>query len=43
MMRHHARPIICGSPIIISTASIVEGPARPKAYYFEQMPIDMLL
>jgi hypothetical protein len=35
--RFHARPIICGSPTIISIPSIVEGPAKPKAYYFKQM------
>ena len=40
--RFHARPIICGSPTIISIPSIVEGPARPKAYYFKQMLKDLL-
>ena len=40
--RFHARPIICGSPTIISIPSIVEGPARPKAYYFKQMMKDLL-
>ena len=40
--RYHARPIICGSPTIISIPSIVEGPARPKAYYFKQMMKDLL-
>jgi len=40
--RFHARPIICGSPTIISIPSIVEGPAKPKAYYFKQMMKDLL-
>jgi hypothetical protein len=35
--RYHARPIICGSPSIISISSIIEGPAKPKGYYFKQM------
>lgn len=35
--RYHARPIICGSPSIISIPSIIEGPAKPKGYYFKQM------
>jgi hypothetical protein len=39
---YHARPIICGSPSIISIASIVEGPAKPKVYYFKQMLKDLL-
>jgi hypothetical protein len=40
--RYHARPIICGSPSIISISSIIEGPAKPKAYYFKQMLKDLL-
>ena len=40
--RYHARPIICGSPSIISIPSIIEGPARPKGYYFKQMLKDLL-
>jgi len=40
--RYHARPIICGSPSIISIASIIEGPAKPKGYYFKHMLKDML-
>ena len=40
--RYHARPIICGSPSIISIAGIVEGPAKPKGYYFKQMLKDLL-
>ena len=40
--RYHARPIICGSPTIISIAGIVEGPAKPKGYYFKNMLKDLL-
>lgn len=40
--RYHARPIICGSPSIISIPSIFEGPAKPKGYYFKQMLKDLL-
>jgi hypothetical protein len=40
--RYHARPIICGTPSIISIPSIVEGPAKPKEYYFKQMLKDLL-
>lgn len=40
--RYHARPIICGSPSIISIPSIIEGPAKPKGYYFKQMLKDLL-
>lgn len=40
--RYHARPIICGSPCIISIPSIIEGPAKPKGYYFKQMLKDLL-
>ena len=40
--RYHARPIICGSPSIISISSIIEGPAKPKGYYFKQMLKDLL-
>jgi hypothetical protein len=40
--RFHARPIICGAPTIISIPSIVEGPAKPKAYYFKHMMKDLL-
>ena len=31
--RHHARPIICGSPSIISISSIIEGPAKPRILF----------
>jgi hypothetical protein len=40
--RYHARPIICGSPSVISIPSIIEGPAKPKGYYFKQMMKDLL-
>jgi hypothetical protein len=40
--RYHARPVICGSPSIISIPSIIEGPAKPKRYYFKQMLKDLL-
>ena len=40
--RYHARPIICGSPSIISIPSIIEGPAKPKGYYFKQMLKDLI-
>ncbi|MBC8157372.1 hypothetical protein H7X64_04315 [Armatimonadetes bacterium] len=40
--RYHARPIICGSPSIISIPSIIEGPAKAKGYYFKQMLKDLL-
>lgn len=40
--RYHARPIICGSPSIISIPSIIEGPAKPKGYYFKHMLKDLL-
>ncbi|HVD08423.1 MAG TPA: DUF6775 family putative metallopeptidase, partial [Nitrososphaeraceae archaeon] len=36
------RPLICGSPSIISIAGIVEGPAKPKGYYFKLMLKDLL-
>jgi hypothetical protein len=36
--RYHARPVICGTPSIISSSGIVEGPARPKEYYFQARP-----
>lgn len=36
--RYHARPVICGTPSIISSSGIVEGPARPKEYYYMARP-----
>jgi hypothetical protein len=35
--RYHARAIICGTPSIISTTGIIEAPAKPKDFYFEQI------
>ena len=32
--RYHARAIISGFPSFISTSGVVEGPARPREYYF---------
>lgn len=32
--RYHARVIISGVPSFISTSGVVEGPARPREYYF---------
>lgn len=31
--RYHARSVVCGYPSIVSTSGIVEGPAKPEAYY----------
>ncbi|MFQ5552349.1 MAG: DUF6775 family putative metallopeptidase [Thermoplasmata archaeon] len=30
---HHARVIVCGLPALASTSGVVEGPAKPKAFY----------
>ena len=35
--RYHARTFVGGSPSIISTTGIVEGPAKPKEWYIKQM------
>ena len=35
--RYHARTIVCGMPSLISTSGIVEGPAKPKEYYFKKI------
>lgn len=32
--RYHARVMLSGVPALVSTAGIVEGPARPREYYF---------
>ncbi len=32
--RYHARVIVSGFPSFISTSGLVEGPARPREYYF---------
>jgi hypothetical protein len=31
--RYHTRAVICGAPSIISTAGIVEAPAKPREFY----------
>ena len=31
--RYHARTVVCGTPAIISTAGIVEAPAKPREFY----------
>ena len=31
--RYHARAVVCGTPSIISTAGIVEAPAKPREFY----------
>lgn len=44
--RYHARVSVYGFPSIISTTGIVEAPAKPKEFYFEQqltgLPTEML-
>ncbi len=35
--RYHGRAIICGTPSIISTAGIVEAPAKPREFYLAQI------
>ncbi len=35
--RYHARAIIGSNPAIISTAGIIEAPAKPKQYYLDLM------
>ncbi len=32
--RYHARTVISGFPSFVSTSGLVEGPARPREYYF---------
>lgn len=32
--RYHARTVVCGTPALVSTSGIVEGPARPREFYF---------
>jgi hypothetical protein len=36
--RYHARSVICGTPSLVSTSGIVEGPAKPKEYYLLSGP-----
>ena len=35
--RYHARGVVCGTPSLISIPGIVEGPAKPKEFYFAQL------
>ncbi|AFS82495.1 DUF6775 family putative metallopeptidase [Candidatus Nitrosopumilus sediminis] len=35
--RYHARSLISSNPTIISTAGIIEAPAKPKQYYLDLM------
>jgi hypothetical protein len=35
--RYHARAVICGTPSIISTAGIVEAPAKPREFYAQPL------
>jgi putative metallopeptidase DUF6775 len=35
--RYHARAVVCGAPSIISSAGIVEAPAKPKEFYLAQL------
>ncbi len=30
---YHARVIVCGLPALASTSGVVEGPAKPRAFY----------
>lgn len=40
--RYHARVIISGFPSFISTSGVVEGPARPREYYFLKVEFSRL-
>lgn len=33
--RYHARAVVCGMPSIVSTAGIVEAPAKPREFYMQ--------
>ncbi len=35
-LRYHARVVVCGFPSIISTAGVVEAPAKPREFYIEK-------
>ena len=35
--RYHGRAVVCGTPSIISTAGIVEAPAKPREFYLAQL------
>jgi len=39
--RYHGRAVICSNPAIISTAGMIEAPARPREYYFDIMKCKM--
>ena len=39
--RYHGRAVICSNPAIISTAGMIEAPAKPREYYFEAMKCKM--
>jgi len=32
--RYHARVVLMGTPVLISTSGLVEAPAKPKEYYY---------
>lgn len=34
--RYHGRAVVCGTPSIVSTAGIVEAPAKPREFYLAQ-------
>jgi hypothetical protein len=36
--RYHARTVVCGTPSFVSTPGIIEGPAKPKEYYYRSGP-----
>lgn len=38
---YHARTFVGGSPSIISTTGIIEGPAKPKEWYLKQMELSI--
>ena len=40
--RYHARAIICGTPSIISTTGIVEGPAKNKEFYLPETQFELM-
>lgn len=40
--RYHARTVVCGTPSIISSAGIVEAPAKPREFYLAQPDISSL-
>ena len=41
--RYHARAVVCAYPSAVSTSSIVEGPAKPDAYYRVKAQLAMAL